>query len=428
VAEHPDVDRLRRALGARRGSSAAPDDAAALDDLLADDVVWHAASDGGDDNGKVEVTARWTGGGPGVEVDEVYADGEHAVALVDRDARGAGTIRQAIVAHLGTDGKVTGLWALPSEAAVVEAAASGRPVPEHPNLAPLLAAQHARARSEFGPEDMQAIERFFDPGVTWHMGGKSNMALETEGLDQVVARFKGFKQATGGTLQVHLREVFADDTHALGISRLTADRPGHPDKHMDVWEVSLFHLGPDGRAYEFWGIPEDEEKRDSFWRDDRDYETRLAEAKTALGLPALLTAKGTGGAISMLEVHLPPGALLAPVHAHARQDEASYVLEGKLSFYLGGDVHTFAAGQFAFKPKGVPHTIFNNFDEPARFLEFCWPGNLEEYLEEMAEVFAAGGPPNLKRIAEISAKYEIEPDFSTVAELGERYGVRQIGM
>jgi hypothetical protein len=130
----------------------------------------------------------------------------------------------------------------------------------------------------------------------------------------------------------------------------------------------------------------------------------------------------------MLHVHLPAGALLAPVHIHINQDEASYVLEGELCFYLGGEVTRHKAGDFAFKPKGVPHTIFNDSDEPASFLELCWPGGLDEYLEDMAVAMSRGGPPDIDEISAIVAKHGIESDFGSIGELYEKYGVRQLGM
>jgi NAD(P)-dependent dehydrogenase (short-subunit alcohol dehydrogenase family) len=76
-----------------------------------------------------------------------------------------------------------------------------------------------------------------------------------------------FKESTGGTLQLTLNEVFADDTHAVSLVRLTADRPDRPDKHMDEKEANVFHLDDKGRAYEFWGVADDQASLNSFWTD-----------------------------------------------------------------------------------------------------------------------------------------------------------------
>jgi quercetin dioxygenase-like cupin family protein len=264
--------------------------------------------------------------------------------------------------------------------------------------------------------------------VVWHSGGKTEWNKDPEGFDAVIKRYKGFKAATGGTLKLEILEAFADDTHAISLVRLTAERPGHPDKHMDVKECLVFHLTPEGKAYEFWGIPHDAEERDAFWIDDRPQDEIRAAVEEALGLPALLTKAGTEGALTMLEVELPPLALLAPVHTHLTQDEASYILEGELNFYLDGEVTTHKAGEFAFKPKGVPHTIFNTSDKPARFLEFCWPGGLDEYLHDLADAVSQPGPPNPQVMAQIAEKHGIVQDFASIPMLAEKYGVHQLGM
>jgi quercetin dioxygenase-like cupin family protein/ketosteroid isomerase-like protein len=401
-------------------SSRGRDDTAALESLLTNDAVWHGAT-GGDARGKQAIAQAWASA-PGAEIDdEVYVDDAHAVGFATRD----GGLRQALVAHLNEEAKITELWGIPSDATIADAA--GGAVQDNPAMAAFAAAQNARVRGEFDEQDVKGLEGFFKQDVTWHMGGKTGWAQDKLGLDEVVNTFKALKRATGGTFKVEVRELFVDDTHAVGHSHLTADRPEHPDKHMDVMEVSLFHL-EGGKATEFWGIPLDEAERDAFWIDDLTPEQRREAVATALGLPALLTNKGTNGAISMLHVHLPAGALLAPVHTHINQDEASYVLEGELCFYLGGEVTRHKAGDFAFKPKGVPHTIFNDSDEPASFLELCWPGGLDEYLEDMAVAMSRGGPPDIDEISAIVAKHGIESDFGSIGELYEKYGVRQLGM
>lgn len=276
MAEHPDVQRFRQALELRRRVALDSGDEVLLDGLFADDVVWHgAANASGETSGKTGVIGLWNafakqgGGTPGIEVGDVYADGVHAAAVLEFSAGDVGTVRQACIFHLSSEGKVSELWSLPTDSAIVAAAAAGTPVPEHRNLAPFRAAEEARQRSTFGPEDTAIIERFLADQVLWHFGGDSEWAEQAQpsSRDEVIAQFNMFSQATGGTLFFDIHEVFADDTHAASFVELTADRPDRPDKHMDVKEVNIFHLDTDGRAYEFWGIPTDEAERDAFWQD-----------------------------------------------------------------------------------------------------------------------------------------------------------------
>ena len=441
MAEHPDVARFRQALSARNLASLDAEQIAFLDGMFTPDVVWHGAAGAGADGvkGKEDVLRSWNAfatsesGLPHIAVGDVYADGNHVAAALGMGsgASGSTSTRQAMIFHVGNDGRASEIWSLPTDSTTADAFRDGTAVEEHPNVKPFLEAEEARQRSQFGPDDLATIRRFLADDVLWYMGGQSTWAAtQPASLDQVINRFKMFKVATGGTLFFDIHEVFADDTHAASFVTLTADRPDKPDRHMNVDEVNIFHLNEQGRAFEFWGIPTDEAERDAFWADDRDAATRLEDARRALGLPALLSSKGTAGAMSLLEVHLPPGTLLAPVHTHHQQDEASYVLEGEISFYLDGNVHVAHPGDFQFKPRGVPHTIFNASRAPVRFLELAWPGGpgLDEYLEEMAAVVSSGGPPDFSKIAAIARKYRIDQEFASIAELGERHGVRQVGM
>lgn len=255
----PTKELLREALASRgrRG------DDGGLGELLADDVVWYGSA-GGDVHGKEQVLERWrSSDGTDVRLgDTAYTDGIHVVMFADVSTAGSAARRQALVGHIDENGKITELWGIPSDRDL----AAGGDVPESPVLPAFAAAQEARMRGEFGPDDVAALGDFFDPHVVWHMGGRTGWAQERQGLEAVVGTFQGLNQATGGTFKVEVHELYADDAHAVGFSHLTAERPGHPDKHMDVDEVSLFHLH-DGKAYEFWGIPEDEAERDSFWMD-----------------------------------------------------------------------------------------------------------------------------------------------------------------
>lgn len=273
MAVHPDVARFTRALEARGSSTPSDDDLAFLDELFADDVIWHGAANGGgnDVQGKDQVVSSWNAfaNQAGVSVtgaSDVYADGVHAAGIVDYTVDGAGSVRQAHIVHLKS-GKVTEVWGLPTDQAIAEAAEKKQPVPVHPNVEHFRAAEEARQRSVFDESDNAIIARFLADEVIWHMGGDTEWAQQPAASrrDEVIEKFLMFKQATGGTLFFDIHEVFADDTHAASFVRLTADRPDNPDKHMNVLEVNIFHLDRDGRAYEFWGIPTDEEERDSFW-------------------------------------------------------------------------------------------------------------------------------------------------------------------
>jgi mannose-6-phosphate isomerase-like protein (cupin superfamily) len=79
------------------------------------------------------------------------------------------------------------------------------------------------------------------------------------------------------------------------------------------------------------------------------------------------TATETGGAFSLWEAVVPPGAG-APPHAHSRKDESFYVLSGELLVELEGETapRRVGPGAFFFGARGRCHGFRNVGDEPAR--------------------------------------------------------------
>ena len=58
-----------------------------------------------------------------------------------------------------------------------------------------------------------------------------------------------------------------------------------------------------------------------------------------------------GGGFSLVEHPMPPRALAAPLHRHNREDEYSYVLEGRMGALLGEEVLEAGPGDLVFKPR-----------------------------------------------------------------------------
>jgi len=59
---------------------------------------------------------------------------------------------------------------------------------------------------------------------------------------------------------------------------------------------------------------------------------------------------------------------MAPRHIHHDDDEAWYVLEGRLRVRLGNEDHDVPAGGAVVGPRGVPHTFCNPDPDPVRYL------------------------------------------------------------
>jgi mannose-6-phosphate isomerase-like protein (cupin superfamily) len=143
----------------------------------------------------------------------------------------------------------------------------------------------------------------------------------------------------------------------------------------------------------------------------------------AIGARFMAFAEETGGGFSLVEHPMPPHALAAPLHKHTREDEYSYVLEGRMGAILGDDVVYAEAGDFAFKPRDQWHTFWNAGDEPCRILEIISPGGFEHFFEELAAALDGDGPPDPAVIAAIGERYGHYFQFETVPEICARYGL-----
>jgi mannose-6-phosphate isomerase-like protein (cupin superfamily) len=98
----------------------------------------------------------------------------------------------------------------------------------------------------------------------------------------------------------------------------------------------------------------------------------------------LLRSEESDGVVSIIDNTVPanwPGPFL---HKHDF-DEAFYVLEGELTFQVEEAVITKRAGELAFAPRGVAHTLANHSDAPARYVLVCTPAGFERYFARMNE-------------------------------------------
>ncbi len=128
------------------------------------------------------------------------------------------------------------------------------------------------------------------------------------------------------------------------------------------------------------------------------------------------------GGFSLVEHPMPPRALAAPLHRHSREDEYSFVLEGRMGALLGDALVHAEVGDLVFKPRNQWHTFWNAGDEPCRILEIISPAGFEKYFEEMVDAMAEG-PPDFEALAERAARYGLEADPESVPGLCQRFGL-----
>ena len=133
---------------------------------------------------------------------------------------------------------------------------------------------------------------------------------------------------------------------------------------------------------------------------------RLADLGSIAARMMIWTEETAEGGFSLVEHPMPPRRLAAPIHKHSREDEYSYVLEGRMGALLGDDVVYAEPGDLVFKPRDQWHTFWNAGDEPCRILEIIAPGGFEHFFDELGTALESG-----------------EPDPALLGELGERYGI-----
>ena len=143
----------------------------------------------------------------------------------------------------------------------------------------------------------------------------------------------------------------------------------------------------------------------------------------SIGVRFMIDGAEAGERFSLVEHPMSPRALAAPLHLHTREDEYSYVLEGRMGALLGEDVVEAGPGDLVFKPRNQWHTFWNAGDEPCRILEIISPAGFERFFQELSDM---GGVAQVDEdaFARLRERYGLEMRPDTVPELIERFGVR----
>ena len=131
------------------------------------------------------------------------------------------------------------------------------------------------------------------------------------------------------------------------------------------------------------------------------------EVRTLAGKPMrfLLTGQETTHA-SMFDCTLPPRSSTG-LHVHRVIEETFYVLEGECVWQVGNELVRAKPGTFVHIPPGVPHSIANTSDKPARVLQTISPSGHEQFFEELEKLVARGNP-DPDAVAELRNRYDTE--------------------
>ena len=127
---------------------------------------------------------------------------------------------------------------------------------DHPNLELLR-----RGYAAYGSGDMDTINELFADDVVWHVAGRSPLAGDYTGKEQVFGFFATLQELSEGTSRVEVHDLLANDEHGVALVFESATRGGRSHEGN---ATHVFHLR-DGRVTEFWDSQTDQYAADEFW-------------------------------------------------------------------------------------------------------------------------------------------------------------------
>lgn len=153
---------------------------------------------------------------------------------------------------------------------------------------------------------------------------------------------------------------------------------------------------------------------------------RAAESVTGklgvVGARFIMAGGPSEDRFSLVEHPIVPRGLAAPVHLHTREDEFSFVLEGRWGFMLGGDVIYAEPGDLVYKPRDVWHTFWNATDRTASLLEIISPAGFEQLFVELDDLLKTD-PDNVEAAAALRTKYGLRSDPGATARVAAEHGL-----
>ncbi len=126
----------------------------------------------------------------------------------------------------------------------------------------------------------------------------------------------------------------------------------------------------------------------------------------------LVTGEDTHGEYALFDILVPPNAG-PPPHIHTHEDEAFYVLDGKITFQVGNQIIEGTAGDLITYTGGQVHGFKNLETESARILLLAAPAGLDQFFREAGQQVSDPSlpppPDDYTKVGPIANKYGIEP-------------------
>lgn len=124
----------------------------------------------------------------------------------------------------------------------------------------------------------------------------------------------------------------------------------------------------------------------------------------------LVEGDESNGTAAAFEVLIKAGGKMPAAHYHDAYEETIYGVDGVSTWTVAGERVGIAPGDALCIRRGVVHHFDNLGDVDAKALCVVSPGILgPQYFREVADVLAAGGPPDLAAIGAVMRRHGLTP-------------------
>ena len=113
----------------------------------------------------------------------------------------------------------------------------------------------------FNKGDFDAVTKSFATDIVGHVPGRSRLAGDYKGVEEIMGLFGKLVEAAGPNYSVDIHDVLANDDHVAVLGKVKADKDG--DVH-EANSIEIYHV-KDGKITEFWTLEDDQYKADAFY-------------------------------------------------------------------------------------------------------------------------------------------------------------------
>lgn len=113
----------------------------------------------------------------------------------------------------------------------------------------------------FGEGDMATLSTLMADDIVWHVAGDNPLSGDYSGKEAVFGFFARIVEETGGTFNLDIHDILANQEHAVALVNQSAQRGS---KTLRGRSVHIAHL-EEGKLTEFWAMNDDQAAFDRFW-------------------------------------------------------------------------------------------------------------------------------------------------------------------